>query len=149
MYNCYDKFETFLDTLKKTDASKIFSQNISFTEFMQLKIVRYFVSKSEREVVAVSELVGNSCVTAQAISKCLRILEKKGFIERNPNSKDRRITEVALTDEGVRVYEITKDELNSVMSEVFSEFTDKERQDFEILSDKFLNLYSAAIDRRL
>lgn len=148
MERSYDKFELILDTLKKIDLSRIFTEKISFPEFMQLKYIKYLIIKYNKNNVRVSELVDNSCVTAQAISKCLRVMESKKLIIRYTDRNDRRITLVEITNEGNQILETTESEVQSLMEDVFSNFSAEEIKKFEFLTDKFVSLYSSAIDRR-
>ena len=146
MIDYLNKFEMYLDKIKKRDISRVFSQNIAFHEFLHLKIIDIHSKRSEDESVQVSELVESAGVSAQAVSKCLKALEAKEYIVRFTNKSDRRITQVKLTDYGKKVFDITQEEIHEVMTRVFAEFTKAEYEMLDNLTSKFLALYEKTID---
>lgn len=141
------KFEVYFNKMKKLDIASFFVENISFHEFLQLKVISFLSSNQDSDSVQVSQLVENSGVSPQAISKLLKSIEEKNYIVRFSNKSDRRITEVKLTDEGTRVYEVTNRQFEEVMDRVFSNFTDEEIKNFAFLAEKFLNLYADTVDK--
>lgn len=64
------------------------------------------------EEVKVSMLVEELNVNSTAVSRTLKILEEKGYIERFISKKDRRITYVRLTDEGKLVLKEAEKEID-------------------------------------
>jgi len=147
MISFMGKFELYLDKLKKIDVSRVFTEDISFPEFLYLKFIDYHSSKDSDKSVQVSKLVEDSGVTAQAVSKFLRGLEGKGCILRYSNKDDRRITQVKLTERGKQIYEVTQKEITRVMGEVFCNFTREEIENLDFLISKFLVLYEETIDK--
>lgn len=147
MIDYLGKFELYLDKIKKIDVSRVFTQDISFPEFVNLKIIDVHSRKSDDKSVQVCELVENSGVSAQAISKCLKALETKNYITRFTNKADRRITQVKMTDYGKQVFDITQEEISKVMYTVFAEFTKEEYEILDRLTSKFLLLYEETIDK--
>ncbi len=143
----YKEFDLYLDKMKKMDISKVFTEDISFPEYVNLKYIDHLSKKSDNAAVQVSQLVDSLAVTPQAVSKLLRNLEDKGCIERYTNKSDRRITEVKLTKKGAAVYAVTNSQAESVFSAVFSGFTSDEFKIFRELTEKFLSLYADAIDK--
>ena len=147
MVDYMGNFEIYLDKLKKIDVSRVFTEDISFPEFVHLKYIDYFAKKSDDMSVQVSKLVESSGVTAQAVSKCLGILEKKNYIIRFNDKADRRAIQVKMTDYGKTVFEITQGQMHAVIDEVFSKFSREETDMFANLTKKFFDEYEATIDK--
>lgn len=147
MTQYFDKFEQFLSHMKKLDISRVFSMDVSFHEFIQLKLINSFASGEASDSVQVMTIVENSCVSAQAVSKSLRALENKNYIERFQSKSDRRVNEVKLTDYGKQVLNKSQEEMDELFSHVFSLFTQTELEIFEKLNSKFFEHCGNSLER--
>ena len=80
------------------------------------------MDKGENGKITISELASRAKMLPSAISRTLKGLEERGYVERNINKNDRRNTYVELTAEGERLTEearqIMADFGKSVMSQV-------------------------------
>jgi DNA-binding MarR family transcriptional regulator len=75
------------------------------------------------------------------ISRTLRTLEKKGFIQKNDNSKDKRVSFIELTKRGEEVLSDTEEITNSFRNALLSEMDNDEAQKlFELLDKVTLGL---------
>ena len=74
--------------------------DISKTDFFMLSTI---MDKGEGGKVTTSELAAKLKMLPPAVSRSLKGLEEKGYIERSVNKKDRRNTYVELTPEGERI----------------------------------------------
>ena len=78
----------------------LFSE-LSRGEFMPLQTIYVnSLHHPEAEGTNVSELASQLRVSSPAVSRMLRSLEKKGYIERFPDKNDRRTTLIRLTEKG-------------------------------------------------
>ncbi len=141
-----EKFEMYFNKMRKLDVASFFTENISFHEYIQLKVINILSCETENGSIQVSQLVENSGLSPQAVSKLLKNIEEKNYIVRFTNKDDRRITQIKLTEEGIRVYKATSKQVEEVMNKVFSEFTEEEIKSFAFLTEKFFNLYADTVD---
>ena len=83
------------------------------------------MDKEQEKKMTISELACKTRSLPPAVSRTLKGLEEKGYVERNVNKKDRRNTYVELTEAGrnvVKQCQKTMDEFGkSVMSQVDEE----------------------------
>ena len=95
---------------------------ISRTDFFVMCTI---MDKAENGKITISELASRAKMLPSAISRTLKGLEERGYVERNINKNDRRNTYVELTAEGERLTEearqIMADFGKSVMAQVDGE----------------------------
>ena len=107
-----------------------------------LSLIDYLLDKKHGEPVWVSDIVENTAVTAQAVSKQLRGLEQKGYLMRFTDSKDRRRTEVRVSSEGKKMYDALKERHEQFMDNIISGFEGNEYDELLRLTRKFQILYT-------
>lgn len=71
---------------------------ISRSEFVMLQVI--FSESGEKNGIRISDLAAHLQISSPAVSRMIKGLEDKGFVERKRDKKDRRITYVSLTDQG-------------------------------------------------
>lgn len=95
---------------------------ISRTDFFVMCTI---MDKGENGQITISELASRAKMLPSAISRTLKGLEERGYVERNINKNDRRNTYVELTAEGEHLTEearqIMADFGKSVMAQVDGE----------------------------
>lgn len=98
--------------------------------FPKISELDYYVmaaifDKEKEKKITISEVAAKTHALPQAVSRTLRGLEEKGYVERMVNQKDRRNTYVELTEEGRYVAEKTRHVMSdfgcAVMSQVDEE----------------------------
>ncbi len=99
-----EEYSAFLDAFtqfRKLHMSSIFP-HMNHSEFATMVGISRLSKMCFKtgEQVKVSMLVEELNVNSTAVSRSLKILEEKGYIERIVSKKDRRITYVKLTDAG-------------------------------------------------
>lgn len=103
--------------------------NLSKTEFIVMDKMMHLQKEGEvHGKVTVSDMAGYLCATRPAASKMINQLEDKGYVKRQMNMEDKRITYVELTKEG-------RGELEKAYK-TFHELTDAV---FEKMGDEDLN----------
>jgi DNA-binding MarR family transcriptional regulator len=106
--------------------SGLFSEDISFGEYVMLQLITEMSNESGSPDVWVSDIVKRVEVTPQAVSKFMNLAVDKAYIERFENDSDRRSTGVRITDLGRTVLSKTGQELTAFRESVFNEFSAEE-----------------------
>lgn len=93
--------------------------DLKHSEYCTLAAIKYAAVKNNGSKVKVSELSDIMHVNSTAVSRTLRELEQKAFIERHTSEKDRRITYVNITNDGKAALEKAEAQLTDFTSAVF------------------------------
>ena len=112
--------------IKTMKISGLFSEDISFAEYVMLQMITEMSNETESTDVWVSDIVKRVEVTPQAVSKFIHLAVGKGFIERFENESDRRSIGVRITDRGRAVLSKTGEELTAFRDSVLKEFSEEE-----------------------
>ena len=112
--------------IKSMKISGLFSEDISFAEYVMLELITEMSNETGSEDVGVSEIVKRVEVTPQAVSKFIHLAVSKGYIERFENESDRRSMGVRITERGKAVLSKTGEELSTFRKSVFKEFSEEE-----------------------
>lgn len=113
------------------------SYGLNPTEFTVMEVL---YSKGEQPI----QIIGNKVLLASSsITYVIDQLEKKKFVERRVNEKDRRVTLVTLTEDGHEIMEDIFPQHTAVIDELFSELND---EDLERLSESLKKVGYKAID---
>ena len=99
MGTTYEELFQAMSKFRKLKFSDLFP-NISRAEFFTMSMI---MDKGENGKITISELASKAHVLPPAMSRTIRGLENKGYVERNVNKQDRRNTYVELTDEGKKI----------------------------------------------
>ena len=113
--------------LKSMKLSDLFSEDISFAEYLMLQLITEMSDETGNTDVWVSDVVKRVEVTPQAVSKFLHLAIKKGYIERFENASDRRSTGIRITERGRVVLNQTGGDLTVFYNNVFNEFSEDEK----------------------
>lgn len=94
-------------------------QNMSKADFIVMNVI---MNKGKEDKMTISELAAIARMLPSAISRTLKGLEEKGYVERTINKQDRRNTYVELTEEGKRqtreVRQVMRDFGKTVMAKL-------------------------------
>jgi DNA-binding MarR family transcriptional regulator len=93
--------------------------------------------------VYVSEIHENILVTKSAVSQALGVLEKKGYVTREMDKKDRRKIAVTLTDEGEAVLRRSMLQAEQVLETIISRFGEKNSKKLIELFERFADTAEA------
>ena len=99
MGTTYEELFRAMSQFRKLKFSDMFP-NISRAEFFTMSMI---MDKGENGKITISELATKAHVLPPAMSRTLRGLENKGYVERNVNKQDRRNTYVELTEQGKKI----------------------------------------------
>lgn len=102
---------------------------VSPTEFC----VMVFIKEQEKisnEPITISKLMEEMGSSLPAVSRQVRSLEQKGFIERKMNGKDRRVTNIFLTEAGEHYMKEMLKERNMRMEYIVNKMGEENVKDF-------------------
>ena len=99
MGTTYEDLFHVMNQFRKLKFNDLFPQ-ISRMDFFTMSMI---MDKGKEGQMTISELAAKAGVLPPAVSRTLRGLEEKGYIESNVNKKDRRTTYVELTPEGEKI----------------------------------------------
>ena len=118
--------------------------DVSQGEFAVLqKIYRYTLEEPDSGGISVSEVASSLRVTSPAISRMIRVLEKKNYVERFESRRDRRHTLLRLTENGAAVRESTFSTLKNYFRRVSERMGPERMAQLSLLSEQ---LYAAMED---
>ena len=122
--------------LKSMKISALFSEDISFAEYVMLQLIDEMSHETGSPEVWVSDIVKRVEVSPQAVSKFINLAIRKGFIERFENASDRRSTGIRITGRGRAVLSKTGEDETLFYNNVFNEFSEEEKTTMYILISK-------------
>ena len=121
MDKLYEELFRSMNQFRKLKFAEMFPM-ISRTDFFVMCTI---MDKGENGQITISELASRAKMLPSAISRTLKGLEERGYVERNINKNDRRNTYVELTEAGRQLTEearqIMADFGKSVMAQVDGE----------------------------
>ena len=112
--------------------------NMSKADFIVMNVI---MKKGQEDKMTISELAATARMLPSAISRTLKGLEEKGYVERTVNKQDRRNTYVELTEEGKRQTCSVKEELFEFGKTVMSKLDECEVNQLILYLN---NIYSIA-----
>ncbi|MBU5477919.1 MarR family transcriptional regulator [Eubacterium sp. MSJ-13] len=120
-----DKFEELFKAMHQFHKLRLgdMMPNVSGADFWAM---RNIVDKGEDGKITVSELAKKTNVLPSAISRTIRGLEDKGYVERTINKNDRRNTYVEMTDKGREVMQIVRENMHDFGEAVLSKLDGNE-----------------------
>lgn len=103
----------------------------------QFSILRYMCSSGK---CTSSELSDTFCVGKSSITAIISRLFDKGLIRRIPDDKDRRVTYLELTDEGLRVTGEMEQKIFMLLTRYMGRFEPKEAETFIATFEKLASV---------
>ena len=114
---------------------------------------REFVRGSHGEMFVVHQLMLHGTMTPSLladalhatsgrVSTLLSAMERKGLVERRPDSDDRRVVLVSLTDAGRERGRVSMDEARAAVEWIFSQMGERRTREFVDLVDEFMTYMS-------
>lgn len=98
------------------------------------------------EECRLSEIISLSGISKQTVNSALRKLEMEKVLELKPESEGGRTKKVVLTEKGKRLAENTALKIFQVENMVFSSWTKEERDQFFLLTQKYLSSFIEKIE---
>lgn len=141
------EFITVAHRFKRVSMNNIFPE-VSRGEFWVLKMIHGGCKKAEDgKGVYVSHIAKHLKVTPSAISRMLRGLEEKGFIERQVDKEDRRNTYVFLTEKGEEIRQKVEAEMNQFSKDVIASMGEEEAEQLLELLNKLVDTMEVEVKK--
>lgn len=135
----YKSFAQSLYSLGNVDYSVLLN-NCTSVEYIILSKIDMCITEDVLEYVNVTQLSEKLGVSMPAVSRVLKSLEGKRYIERNVDIFCRRNTRVKITKEGKKELLKCQNNLDKFFSEIFSDLDEKEQEmmskSFEIMCER-------------
>jgi DNA-binding MarR family transcriptional regulator len=122
--------------IKSMKISNLTSEDISFAEYIMLRLIAEIETETESTEVWVPDIVKRVEITPQAVSKFIHLAVNKGYIERFENASDRRSIGIRITDRGRAALTKTGEDLSVFFNSVFNEFSEEEKATMHGLMSK-------------
>lgn len=139
-------FSAFLQ-FRKLHMSDLFP-NMSHSEFVTMVHIGGANKCLNEEKIKVSMLSESMRVNITAVSRTLKILEKKEYIKRTVSERDRRITYVELTKEGLEVLVKAESIMDDFMQKVLSSIEKEDVMRLTVLMNQLYNAAEQEIEKR-
>lgn len=122
-----DKITVLLQFVKKVfyehDISKL---NLDINK-TQTNILMFINENNEKSMSEISTMTG---LEKSSFTRSVDSLEEYGFITRNLPDNDRRKIKLTLTKKGVQAAEIIRNDFDSYLESLVSDFSENEKNDF-------------------
>ena len=122
MEDAYEKLFHAMHQFKKLNVSSIIS-GLSNSEFNAMGAI---LAMGENGQITTTELAVKTRTLPPAVSRTLRGLEEKGYVERKTDTKDRRNTYVSLTEKGWEKAGEIKETMHDFGTSVISQMSGEE-----------------------
>ena len=137
----YADFLHNMQMLCSFDQSRLIS-NITCAELSLLYHTAIHNKDTSHPQMTVAEAATALRVSVPAVSRTLKNLEKKGYIERVVNENDRRSVHICVTENGMSVLTENLVKSDNIMDQILSRFTDEELRSMIQLHTKFISAAS-------
>lgn len=106
-------------------------------EFMLLHVIEREQKKQGIRMTELTKLLGSS---KSAMSKSIRGLEEKGYVERRADEKDKRNVYICLSKKGSGVFRQSKIQMHQFMFRVIEVLGEKDMKEFIRLMNRFYDI---------
>ncbi len=121
------------------------SKEISHSEFGLMNVINEYITPDGITVSQIAEVMD---ITPPAVSRTLKALDEKGFIERRTNVLNRRSTIVTLTEKGEQILSSAQKNMLSMMSFVGKQMGEERVSEFNLLFGEVLEHMAEYIKQR-
>ena len=98
--------------------SKNIFQTMPTVEFQTMFSLRSLIEEEKTDAILVSHLLKKNNTSPQAMSKMLKTLETKGYVERHTSPANRRNTLVTITEQGQMLLKATEENATNFVAEL-------------------------------
>ena len=109
------------------------------SEFVMLEIIERENGNREQGVLA-SDIAKRLGITAPAVSKMLRSMEEKGYVERRVEEKDRRNTRVSITPDGKEAEQQVRRQMQEFITGVIERLGEERTKELIHLMNRYTEI---------
>jgi DNA-binding MarR family transcriptional regulator len=117
------EFADLQTKMQKRLAGALSAHGISFTEYLVLRQLNRAVAKKMRRI----DLAGKVGLSASGVTRLLNPMQKIGLVNKEENARDARVSLVALTGAGQRIFEDAETTVNHTAGAFLAPINSKER----------------------
>ncbi|MBH5319807.1 MarR family transcriptional regulator [Paenibacillus sp. GSMTC-2017] len=136
LINRYERANFVIERRLNAKLRGMMPGELTVEQFKTLRFLKHNGSSTS------SELSEVFCVGKSSITAIITRLSDKGLIKRLPEEKDRRVTNLALTEQGKCICELMEEQVLNVIGKVMEHFDEKEAcifiKTYEKLVEKLL-----------
>ena len=146
----YDKrldFLTTIHSLAQLNFSAVLSQT-SQAEFLVMSAINKLERLHNSSNYRISNIADSLHVSSPAISRTIKTLENKGYVERNMDKLNTRNTLVRLTENGTAVFENECNQIYCFMNNVVNQMGEEKLNELFLLSNELLENVEKEIKSR-
>lgn len=137
----FSKYSFLLDRTARR-VKQYAQRKFKLAEF-DITVDQWLVMKnlSENELLSQSELAQLVFKDMPTLTRIIDILNKKGYVERQPHPQDRRSFQLVLTNEGISKVIELKPQISSIREKAWENLNEKDFEEFKrILNTIYTNL---------
>lgn len=141
--------QEFMHTLRRLGRAHMGNlfQGVTRSEFSVLMSLERYGERHEGEGIRASVLAELVEASPQALSRTLKGLERKGYIVRHPDPRDRRNASICLTEEARGVMEAGKKRMKDLFCQVVEAMGEEEIRELMVRMDRLTEVIRQ-IDRQ-
>ena len=144
MKAAFEKLFRAVHQFKKLNVSDLVP-GLSSSEF---SVMGAILQMGENGKITSSELAAKTKTLPPAVSRTLRGLEEKGYVERSVDKKDRRNTYISLTEKGWKKGEEVRDRMQDFGCSVMSQLKEEDIDQLVAYLDRIYEIAEKEIDTR-
>ena len=110
-------------------------------EFQTMFSLRSLIEEEKTDAIPVSHLLKKNNTSPQAMSKMLKTLETKGYVERHTSPANRRNTLVTITEQGQMLLKATEENATNFVAELTEKIGVDKMKAYIELSKSFFDAY--------
>ena len=116
-------------------------QTMPTVEFQTMFSLRSLIEEEKTDAIPVSHLLKKNNTSPQAMSKMLKTLETKGYVERHTSPANRRNTLVTITEQGQMLLKATEENATNFVAELTEKIGVDKMKAYIELSKSFFDAY--------
>lgn len=121
----YERFLKSIQTMGGINPAQ-FLQGLTAAEFSLLYTADEYTLKNSGSSISVAEAANNLMVSVPAVSRTLKSLQQKQYIERRTDEKDKRSIRIVVTEKGRSVLKENVCGYFGIIDRILNRFTDEE-----------------------
>ena len=131
---------------KRLEELKIFHRAMPFNN-TEMQMMREIIAAKERGSRVISsglaKLLG---ITRSAVSQMVKKLESKGVVRRVPDSRDKKIAYIELSDKARSIYEESRARVNGLLERIVAKLGEEKVEHFITGTNEFIDAFCEATE---
>ncbi len=144
----FAKMLKHIQIMQTVNISLIITPVMTVGEFSLTYCAASYSEEHNGSCITVAQLAAMLGISMPAVSRTLRNLQKKGYIDRRSDENDRRNVLITVTENGYEALGKCISQLSKLFSaDVLSKFTDKQLREFVKLFCRLIELMECAFEK--